>query len=134
MYTWVSISHMVFDSLFNILFPYRCVHCLAYLEARGALCGACEATIPLAEAVLRCGACDARLPEGKRVCHPSFPYSYAFAARYESEIMRDLIWALKFDLVRSAGESLGNLIAAHAEKIQTVTGSNQLVNPEPLDA
>ncbi len=114
----------------DLIFPPRCIACLAYLQA-GALCDKCREAIPLNQTFF-CGACGARRPQASKVCHQDQPYILAAAGEYEAPALQALIRALKFQGVRVAAEPLAELLVRYAKRLPLTPHPETLVVPVPL--
>lgn len=81
---------------FDAFFPPTCLNCKTIINKKdNGLCAACFSAIPLNK-TLFCGICRARLPNNKKICHKNAPYVLAAACDYQNEIVRKLIWQLKY--------------------------------------
>lgn len=130
--------------LLDFIFPRLCLGCARNLErnlgARSlgrdnpveAICETCFRKINFSSGLL-CGKCFARIPEGKKICHKDFPYILGAASLYEDEIVRKLIYGLKFQCIKEAGVSLARILLQFARSVP-VKWENFIVIPTPLSA
>lgn len=114
--------------LWDFIFPVRCLSCGKYPEGRAPLCRNCSENIAIHQTFF-CGTCEARLPEGKKICHPDTPFILGAAADYGNETVRELIYALKFNGVKSAAVPLGNLVLSY---LKPLLKQGVVVVPVPL--
>lgn len=96
--------------LLDILFPRKCLRCSKILSEEGALCAACIEKIDLYTHFF-CGKCHARIPDTLKICHKDYPL-FGAACNYKDEAVRNLIYALKFKLNKSAAVHLGNYLSS----------------------
>lgn len=119
---------MKLASFLDLVFPPRCLHCTGRIP-RGVLCASCRGGIQM-HTSLFCGACRARLPRAIKSCHPSFPYLLGAAGEYADPVLRDLIHGLKFRGVRSAAETLADILFAYVASLPlSFTPSTPLESP-----
>jgi len=114
--------------LWDFLFPVHCISCRKYPESEAPLCAECFNKLSVHQTFF-CGTCKARLPEGKKICHPATPFILGAAANYENETVRELIYALKFNGVKSAAIPLGNLTLSY---LKPLLSHDVVVVPVPL--
>jgi ComF family protein len=119
---------MDLEFLWDLIFPARCISCRKYPESRVPLCAACAAKIPIHQTFF-CGTCSARLPEGKKICHEDSSFILGAAADYGNEAVMGLIYALKFNGVKSAAIPLGNLMISY---LKPLLPSETVIVPVPL--
>ncbi len=128
---------MIIKSIFNLIFPPKCVSCEKQTKQDTAICETCFSGISLNQ-TLFCGECRARLPEGKKICHKDTPYVLGAAAQYEDGAVKALVHALKFRYIKDAGSALGELITTYAASVETILKNvetekeNVIVIPIPL--
>jgi ComF family protein len=121
---------MILRPIINALFPPRCLGCNAILRAGGAACAACLANVPH-HRTLFCGRCRSRLPDGRKICHPAFPYRLGAAADYDTALVRALIHGLKFERIREAAIPLAECLNAYADELP-LPRVNLIAVPIPL--
>ena len=103
-------------SFLDLLFPPLCLGCKKDLSQKinlqyEFLCVSCGKTLRSnRHQTLACGKCKARLPEGKKICHPDWPYILGTATDYENRIGRSLVHSLKFDYIQDAAAVLGRFL------------------------
>ena len=102
--------------LWDFLFPVHCISCRRYTESEAPLCAECFNKLSLHQTFF-CGTCKARLPESRKICHPATPFILGAATDYENETVRELIYALKFNGVKSAAAPLGNLMLSYLKPL-----------------
>jgi len=112
------------------MFPSVCLNCQLKIDGKEAICGKCQSGIEL-NSSLFCGKCRARMANNKKICHRDFPYTLGAASNYDNEVVKKLIYGLKFKSIRSAGLILGEILADYATTINPIW-KNFLVIPIPL--
>lgn len=101
-------------SLFSkFLFPELCLGCRADLSDSRVLCNDCFSSIDKFKTPF-CGKCRARRPEAKKICHRDFPYILGAATSYGNEVVRKLIYGLKFKSLSSAAEPLIKILCDYS--------------------
>ncbi len=104
--------------IFDALFPPICIGCKKDLDESAALlCEICQNTL-IADPALHCSVCRRRLPfstgglpNSSNRCHPGGSHLIFSAGRYEHEVIRALIWHLKFKHRTQAAAYLSKLIS-----------------------
>lgn len=119
---------MNLEILWDLIYPTRCISCRKYPESRAPLCADCALKIPVHQTFF-CGVCSARLPEGKKICHQDSPFILGAAADYGNETVRGLVYALKFNGVKSAAIPLGNLMVSYLKPLLCL---ETVIVPVPL--
>jgi ComF family protein len=99
----------------NLLFPAECLVCGAPL-ARGTLCNACRISITPHRTAF-CGTCSAPIPGLRSICHPQAPYLLGAAGNYHDVALRTLIYALKFERMKSAAEPLADVLIHYCARL-----------------
>ncbi len=125
-----------FASLFNLLFPARCLDCQKSIaDQEEALCLACQKKIIIPD-TLFCGVCGARLPLAKKICHQDTPYLLGSLFEYENPLAKKLIHGLKFRGLKSTGVFLGKQLALYIKKLnphpEIISHENIVIIPIPL--
>lgn len=118
------------ETLWDILFPTRCLGCATFLDRGAVLCAACFDRIPR-HPTLFCAVCLARLPDGKKICHVDAPARFGAAVDYGNDAVRALIHTMKFESARRAAEPLADLLIAYARDLRIVP-FDAVVVPIPL--
>lgn len=117
--------------LADALFPPTCLNCKKIINKNdGGLCAACFAEIPINKTFF-CGVCRARLPNNKKICHKNAPYILAAACDYQNEVVRKLIWQLKYRRKKQAALPLARLITAYLGQLDPIIPVG-LICPIPL--
>ncbi len=117
----------------DILFPPACLACEKILnpgEKTAYLCAACWDRIPIYTA-FTCPFCGARLAENKKTCHRNTSYRLAAATDYGNEIVKQLVWRLKYDRRTTAAEPLAKILLAHLATL-TLNLADYAIIPMPL--
>jgi len=112
----------------EILLPKRCFGCQEFSPVF--LCTNCEGKIKIGNA-LSCGLCGRRLPQPRKICHSEAPYFLAAAADYQNEVIRNLIWQLKYHNPPLAVPVLGEILFQYLN-ILSLPLKNFLIVPIPL--
>ncbi|TSC81959.1 MAG: competence protein [Parcubacteria group bacterium Gr01-1014_20] len=105
-----------FSFFSKFLFPELCFGCRADLDDSRVLCSDCFARIGKFR-TLFCGKCRARLPLARKICHRDFPYILGAATSYGNEVVKKLIYSLKFKSLSSAAEPLTKILCDYSEGI-----------------
>ncbi len=101
----------------DVLFPPVCLICAAWTgDKEKPLCTECLSKIEV-ENTLTCPICRARMAENVKMCHPNAPFRLAAATRYENEIVRTLIYELKFGKKTAAGRALADILAVYLKSL-----------------
>ena len=103
----------------DILFPPTCLVCRKSLESEEkeiALCRQCFDEIPV-ETALTCPICRARFAANIKICHRDASYRLMAASRYENEIVKSLIWRLKYEKLSAASKPLSEIAVRHLKLI-----------------
>lgn len=64
-----------------------------------------------------CGTCAAPLPGMRSICHPRALYVLGAAGDYGNPILRALIHALKFERMKAAAGTLGDILAHYCARL-----------------
>jgi ComF family protein len=120
---------MNLDIIADILFPPACVGCSRKIRF-DALCKPCQQSITLAKTMC-CGKCGVPLIEPKKACHADADYLLGTAGRYEDDVLRALVHALKFEWVKAAARPLGQVLIDYVEKV-SIDVNDFIVIPIPL--
>ena len=123
---------MIWPQILSFLFPPRCVSCARDTSDGIVICDECKNKIEFHRTLI-CGQCGARLAEGKRICHPKYPYIFGAATDYRDETVKALIAALKFKGVKDAAKPLSELLIRYGEHLP-LRMSHFTVVPIPLSA
>lgn len=109
------------EFFFDLLFPVRCLGCGRQKGAgnsRGFLCDTCRAGIPVYD-WLFCPVCEKKLA-GSTPCPTHRGKSHLKAlgvvTSYENQLVKNLIWAFKYDGFEKLSAVLGELMAYYFEK------------------
>ncbi|MEK9173597.1 MAG: double zinc ribbon domain-containing protein [Patescibacteria group bacterium] len=105
-----------FSFFSKFLFPELCLGCRADLSDSGVLCNDCFSKIDRFSTPF-CGKCRARLPEAKKICHRDFPYVLGAATSYNNEVVKKLIYGLKFKSLSSAAQPLTKILCDYSEGV-----------------
>ena len=132
-------------SFLNIIFPQSCPGC-GKRVGRETACGACAASVPIKQ-TLFCGKCGARLPAVaptlpagrsakaglaiRKICHSDFPYILGAASDYDNELVKNLIYLLKFKYVKNASAPLGAILIQYIKNLG-LQFKNFIIVPVPL--
>ncbi len=102
-------------SILNIIFPPYCLSCRKNLEdeisGHPFVCNDCFDNIKINNALF-CPVCYTRIAD-KKLCHhgkKSNLYYLGFAAVYENELIKKIIWHLKYEFISDLSQSLGLII------------------------
>lgn len=117
------------ENLLGTIFPQKCPGCGKRLE-RETACDACIASVPLKQ-TLFCGKCGARLAKNKKICHNDFPYILGAASDYNNDLVKNLIYLLKFRYVKSAATPLGVILVRYIKNLN-LRFENFIIVPIPL--
>lgn len=133
---------MRFDTVFDILFPPRCLNCRKNVKSGNVLCEACAGSVSLNQNLF-CGKCQARLPGGasakagpatiRSICHRDFPYLLGAATQYDTPVIKNLIHGLKFGYVKNAAKPLAEFLIEYIENLALAL-REYVVIPLPLSA
>lgn len=104
------------DFFSKFLFPSLCFQCRADLDDTSVLCNDCFLRIDKFSAPF-CGKCRARLPLGRKICHQDFPYVLGAATDYNNEVVKNLIYNLKFKSLSSAARPLTEILCNYYEDV-----------------
>ncbi|MCX6703033.1 MAG: ComF family protein [Candidatus Wolfebacteria bacterium] len=113
----------------EILFPPVCLSCGKYLEqlknngSGKIICEKCESAV-LANNSLFCARCRARLPENKKICHPDCHYILGAAGNYDNEVIKNLIYRLKYKNIKAAAGILSEIMAKYLKEISSLGNFN----------
>jgi len=121
------------EVVLDILFPPLCLSCKKYLPKTALqemLCETCFNAIPLNTTFI-CPVCSARFSENKKICHLDTPFRLLAAGFYSSEILKNLIWMLKYEGKSVAAKPLASLIEKHLS-LTELTFQEYLLIPMPL--
>ncbi|MEK7608835.1 MAG: ComF family protein [Patescibacteria group bacterium] len=116
----------------DLLFPPRCLSCLAFLSRDDGMCAACAITIPVHRSFF-CGVCHARLPSPTSICHKQSPFALGAATDYDVEAVQNLIHRMKFESVKSGAVFLGYLVAHYLRFVSEDIPADLIV-PIPLSS
>ena len=119
----------VLDNFFDLIFPKRCLHCQKFLENKNQiyLCQDCLKEIKL-NSSLFCPICKKRLFILKfknskklkisRCYHQEKSYLYALGAatNFSSQIISEIIYTYKYQLVKELSNLIASLIFIYLEK------------------
>ena len=103
----------------DILFPPLCISCrlpLTPSQKELAFCELCFSKIPVNTA-LTCPVCKARLALNIKICHKNSSYRLAAAVSYDNEIIKNLIWQLKYEKHTAAAKILAEVLKRHLNEI-----------------
>ena len=117
----------------DILFPPICIACEKSLlphEKDRFICENCFSGIQI-NSTLTCPVCRARLADNKKICHKEASYRLAAAANYDNELVKNLIWQLKFQKKTVAAKILGEILFLHLSSFRFPLASFLLI-PIPL--
>lgn len=125
-----------FITLFNFLFPARCLNCQKNIpNQEEALCPDCQKKIIIPD-TLFCGICGARLPLAQKVCHKDTPYLLGSLLEYENPLAKKLIHGLKFRGLKSTAVFMGKQLARYVQKLnpppEILAHTNLIIIPIPL--
>lgn len=123
----------VYLNIINIIFPARCVYCRAYLLKNNILCLDCKYRIVLNKNIF-CGKCGSKRYKVEGVCHKDYYFQVASASRYEDPILREVIYALKFEYIQSASEFLAALLFIYIKKARIDPNKYNVIIPMPLSS
>ena len=120
------------ELLLDALFPKICLACGKIFKENDdlSICKICIAEIPILNS-LTCPTCSARLPENKKTCHKNISFTLAAATSYQNEIIKDLIWRLKYQRIAAAAKPLAEIIVKHI-RLANINLSKYCVVPIPL--
>jgi len=125
-----------FELVLDIIFPPQCLICKKKLEDHvlKVVCKNCFQKIGINNGFF-CPKCKKRLYEPKNNCHPETKFILAAATFFENEIIRELIYALKYKNLKSAVEPIFEILKIYLEKIcaaEIFESNNFLIIPVPL--
>lgn len=128
----------VFNYLSDLMFPYRCIGCMAYLQ-QSYICDACIAKMPV-RARLECVGCGKTAPGGItcRNCRSSYALGRIFVVSdYHDPVVAGAVKALKYKFLPELVGPLVNLAATYIQNQSALhrisfSGENFLVMPVPL--
>lgn len=129
--------HTFKNILLDIFFPPICLICSSHLaqnERENHICTSCHNNIEL-QKTLFCPACRARLPTQaglpvQKICHLD-SYLIGSATTYDNEVVKKLIWELKYGKQRVASRALGAILARYIAQL-AYPFKNPLLVPIPL--
>ena len=117
----------------DILFPPLCLVCqkaLAVGEKETAICANCFTSIPINN-TLTCPICRARLADNKKICHLNSSFRLAAASSYDNDIVKGLIWQLKYQRQTAASSPLAQILLEHLRTLDFNLVSYEIM-PVPL--
>ncbi len=120
------------NNILDILFPPVCLVCNAPLkseEKESHICDACLEKIEI-QSTLFCPVCRARIPGFGKMCHQD-SYRIGAATLYENEVVKKLIWILKYQNQKVAARALGKILTTFIEKLG-YPFKNPVLVPIPL--
>src|SRR3989338_8736959 len=100
---------MFWRSFMDIIFPPQCLSCRVDVPSNEVICRECLLKVKTNE-TLFCGKCGARMAVNRRICHFDFPYFLGAVGSYRDEVLKNLIWSLKFRSIKLAADPLSNLL------------------------
>jgi len=130
---FTAVKHGVLD----ILFPPLCLTCNAHLtnkEKESHLCSACLQKIQF-QTALFCPECRARLPAPaglpvQKICHRD-AYMIGSATTYDNDVLKRLIWQLKYQNKKVAARALGKILGTFIQNLR-YQFKNPVLIPIPL--
>jgi len=130
---FTAVKHGVLD----ILFPPLCLTCNAHLtnkEKESHLCSACLQKIQF-QTALFCPECRARLPAPaglpvQKICHRD-AYMIGSATTYDNDVLKRLIWQLKYQNKKVAARALGKILGTFIQNLG-YQFKNPILIPIPL--
>lgn len=112
----------------EILFPPICLSCQKHIaEQENYLCHLCSTKIFINK-TLACPVCRARLANNKKTCHKKSLFLLAAATFYDDEIVKNLIWRLKYRKEKAAALPLAKILLEYI-RIAGFIGSNGPLKP-----
>ncbi|AKM78191.1 MAG: Amidophosphoribosyltransferase-like protein [Candidatus Wolfebacteria bacterium GW2011_GWC2_46_275] len=131
----------VIHFFFNILFPPLCVNCEMYMrDSSGSLCDNCYTSIEKCT-TLTCPICKTRLAHNRRICNHSvpdarrFPYLLGSATLYMDPVIKNCIYAYKYQGIHALSEPLARLLIEYAQNLNphpSLFDTAPIVIPIPL--
>lgn len=118
----------------EILFPAICLGCEQYFkEGNERLCHLCETKITINKSLI-CPVCGARQANNRKTCHKNSKYFLASASFYDDEIIKKLIWWLKYRKQTAAVKPLANILIQHLNYLSPAFQNfkNFIIAPIPL--
>lgn len=120
----------------NIIFPSKCVACEQKHNGKTSLliCGGCFEKIEISGGFC-CPKCGKRIYDYRKTCQHAPQFALAAATSYKNPAVRELIHALKYQKLKTAGEPLAAILKIYLEKM---TGdrindfNNFIIIPIPL--
>lgn len=123
--------------LLDIIFPPYCIGCQKNLEDETRdhpyVCKDCFNTLPLNNALF-CPVCFSRIA-GKKLCHhsrKSYLTYFGFAAGYENELLKNIIWNYKYNFVRDLSRTLALILLNYLKPIKIASFTSYSLIPVPL--
>ena len=114
----------------DIIFPPQCLSCGVDVPSNEVICRERLLKVRVNE-TLFCGKCGARMAANRRICHFDFLYFLGSVGSYRDEILKNLIWSLKFRSIKLVADPLSDLLYNYSNKIDFSWDSFTVV-PLPL--